>query len=278
MRIIFYETKNDKKYNKISIEFLEEDNFIIPDLIKDDVTTTNISYVWSSFFNKLLKVNNFVFENYDKPTGIINMRRNTELHKDDFNNILQFNKLEEFELDSEEIEETLFNSDIGIDVKYLDMKKYNDIKDMCKDYDSIKFVEYNDYDDNNIVKTIEDCVNIDKKYTFDLSLSVNVLVIETSTNTLYNLTVPLGTPWDNIGIDRLKIKFVEYTDDINYNEDKISIDLSKCIQCNMFESTNYILTNTIVYVDTIDKYILNKYNKNLKLMMEIDCIIDEIKL
>lgn len=30
MRIIFYELKDDKKYNRIIIEFLEEDNCTIP--------------------------------------------------------------------------------------------------------------------------------------------------------------------------------------------------------------------------------------------------------
>ena len=279
MLLLFAENKNNKWYKKIEIEFdyvygIEE--FRFDDIIKDD-KIENLQYYYyslSSIFdiNKLIITYGFDFDKYDSSTKKIHLKQNPnfndkKLLTEYYYFIIKSFKYKIYEDKSVIVTDSIFN------IEDLDMNKLESIKELSKDYDSIKITEYST--DEEII--VNQCLTNDdrnNKYIFNLSILNEVLLIDESKNKLYVLKCPIGLEYKLIGIENYNnVTFLKYDDDhIDYEKDNIEIDITKIKDSDYAPTNEYIFSNVFIKTKSINEEILNKYNKQMKELFEMDII------
>ena len=276
MLLTFVENKNNTWYKKIEIEFDDNsgiEEFRFDDIIKDD-KIEKLKYYYdlssTSDINKIIKLYGFDFDKYDSATKKIYLKQNPNFNDENLlkEYIYLLMKYFKYKLPEDKsiiVIDTIFN------IEDLDMDKFETIKEMSKDYDSIKITEYPNDEKINFNPYMSN--NHDNKYIFDLSILNEVLLIDESKNKLYVLKCPIGLEYKLIGIENYNnVIFLKYGDLIDYKKDNIELDITKIEDSNISPTNGYIFSNIFIKVKSIDEDILNKYNKQMKTLFEMDII------
>jgi hypothetical protein len=276
MLLTFAENRNNIWYKKIEIEFdgnqgIEE--FRFDDIIKDD-KIENLQYYYNltsvSDISKIIKVYGFDFDKYDPAAKKIHLKKNPDYDDEKLLNeyyyfIIRYIKCKIPEDESIIVLDTIFN------IEDLDPDKLETIKEIAKDYNSIKITEYSTDEEIEVNQHLSSiCTN---KYIFDITILNEVLLIDEIKNKLYVLKCPIGSEYNSIGIENYNdVNFLTYNDSIDYKKDNIELDISKIKDSVISPANRYILSNIFIKAKSVNEEILNKYNNQMKTLFEIDII------
>jgi hypothetical protein len=192
MNLKFIEKINSDYYIKKEIDIDDETDIFFTDIIKDD-KIQNLKYFScnehdGNKIDQIILTYNYKFKSYDKesnklifeklPTNKINPKGFL-----DFKNYI-ISKISNFYKQLNHNEETKqITNDLVFFLKDMDIEKFEYMKNISQDYDSIKITEYDEIDKENLIKIdiVENDVVINeeefgKKYIFDMSI-INELVV-----------------------------------------------------------------------------------------------------
>jgi hypothetical protein len=276
MLLTFVENRDKVWYKKIEIEFDDNsgiEEFRFDDIIKDD-KIENLQYYYdlssTSDINKIIKLYGFDFDKYDSATKKIYLKQNPNFNDENLLKEYDYFIMKYFKYKLPK-DKSIIAIDTIFNIEDLDIDKFETIKEMSKDYDSIKITEYQNDEKSNFNPYLSN--KHDNKYIFDLSILNEVLLIDESKNKLYVLKCPIGLEYKLIGIENYNnVIFLKYDDLIDYKKDNIELDITKIEDSNISPTNGYIFSNIFIKTKSIDEDILNKYNKQMKTLFEMDII------
>ena len=244
------------------------------DIIKDDkLKDLTYFFDFSSYSDlyKLIKLYNYKFSKFDKDTKQLYLEECNELNKREIDQYDYFiMKNLESVTDSEFIlDDTIF------DIEDLDYDKLETFKDIAKSFDTVKVIEYDKDDENNIINanTFLNSKNSTLNYVFDLSILNEVFII--NDKKLYVLNVPIGLEYRTLGITDNKNNYlVKYKDEnVDLKGKQLVLDINKCIKSNVKITSEYIMSNTFMIVENFQIDTLNKYALQMKKIFDMDIIL-----
>lgn len=281
-KLTFIDKKNGNDtvfHKRVEILIDDDDNQNVvelryDDIIKDDkLKDLTYFFDFSSYSDlyKLIKLYNYKFSKFDKDTKKLYLEEWNELNKREIDQYDYFiMKNIESITDSEFIlDDTIF------DVEDLDYDKLKTFKDIAKSFDTVKVIEYDKDDENNIINanTFLNSKNSTLNYVFDLSILNEVFIIHDKK--LYVLNVPIGLEYRTLGITDNKNNYlVKYKDEsINLKDKHLVLDIDKCIKSNVKITSEYIMSNTFMIVENFQIDTLNKYALQMKKIFDMDIIL-----
>lgn len=279
MLLTFAENRNNIWYKKIEIEFDGNQNieeFRFEDIIKDD-KLENLQYYYNltstSDISKIIKTYGFNFDKYDFINKKIHLNKEPNYDDEKLLNeyyyfIIRYIKCKIPKDESIIVLDTIFN------IEDLDMDKLEIIKEISKDYDSIKITEYSTDEEIKFNQHLSsDCSN---KYIFDVTILNEVLLIDESKNKLYVLKCPIGSEYNSIGVENYNdVHFLKYNGSIDYKKDTIELDITKIKDSNISPANRYMVSNLFIKTKSVNEENLNKYSKQMKTLFDMD-IIDKV--
>lgn len=288
MNLKFIERINSNHYIKKEIIFDDDTDILFTDIIKDD-KIQNLKYFTHDDTNsEIILTYNYKFKTYDEE-----------------NKKLIFEKLPSSKFNSEEFLDfknyiiSIFYNQIGYDgetkkitddliffLEDMDVKKFEYIKDISKDYDAIKVIEYEKANNDNLINIDileNDAIHeyeFGKKYIFDMSIINELIIFNKSNNKLYVLSLPLGLDFNVIGIYSVVSKYYsKYKKSLDYSKEILELDVDSIYLTNYkMSNEKHVINNEVLFVDDIDEEKLKRYQKEIKTFFDMDVIIGEYQL
>ena len=244
------------------------------DIIKDDkLKDLTYFFDFSSYSDlyKIIKIYNYKFNKFDKETKQLYLEEYNELNK------REIDQYDYFIMKNVEsvTDENYIIDDLIFDIEDLDYDKLKMFKDIAKSFDSVKVIEYDKDDENNIINanTFLNSKNSTLNYVFDLSILNEVFII--NDKKLYVLNVPIGLELETLGIigndNNYLVKYCDETKDLKGKN--IVLDVNKCIKSNIKITSEYIMSNLFIIADKFNKEILNKYSNQMKKIFDMDIVL-----
>lgn len=292
MNLKFIEKINSSYYVKKEIDFDDETDILFTDIIKDD-KIQNLKYFTcnqhdGNNINQIILIYNFKFKAYDEKNKKLifeklpSSKSNSEVFSD-FKNYIISNFYNQISYNGETKQIT---NDLIFFLEDMDIEKFEYMKDVSKDYDTIKVTEYEKVDDNNLINidiVENDVINeheFGKKYIFDMSIINELIVFNKSNNKLFILSLPLGLDFNIIGISSDVSKYyTKCKKSLDYSKESLEIDIDSIYPTDhKMNNEKYAISNEILFVDDIDEEKLKRYQKQNKTFFDMDVIIGEYQL
>lgn len=279
MILTFVKNINGKYYKKIEINFdtdMEQSAFRYDDILKDK-SLKNLKY-WPDVsnihdINKIVKNYGYKFVSIDTNKKIINLKRNKEITDIDIFNISNFFIDKQICKDSKDDNEYI-ETDCIFNIDDLDINKFENLKEIVKDYDDVKITEYSD-DKCNF--EFDDAIypdKIDRKYYFNISILNELLIINRQNNKLYVLQCPVGLDYKIIGIDNINdTSYLKYSEVLDYTKDEISLNYKDLNYSILKPTMENIMIDTFIETCYLNERSLTEYNNRMKTLFDMDIIL-----
>lgn len=291
MNLKFIEKINSSYYIKKEIDFDDDTDILFTDIIKDD-KIQNLKYFTydqhkSNTIDQIILTYDYKFKTYDEENKKLifeklhNSKKSDEFL--DFKDYIISNFYNQINYDGETKKIT---NDLVFFLEDMDVDKYQYMKDIAKDYDTIKITEYEKVDKDNLINidVVEnDTINehiFGKKYIFDMSIINELIIFNKSNNKMYILSLPLGLDFNVIGISSESSKYYSnHKNPLDYSKELLELDVDSIHQSeHKMNNEKYVISNEILFVDYIDEEKLNRYQKQNKTFFDMDVIIGEYQL